>query len=107
MNRGELFRRSVDVPCTVDIAHTAEEFHAHVILEGIDIGAGDEVLVHGAPGSVGYGTHVVLERRATVIHVGWLERVWTRLCARFELALLYEVSFSPDRSITASARTRR
>ena len=104
---GELFRRSIDVPCTVDIAHTPEEFHAHVILEDVEVGPGDEVLVHGAPSRVGYGTHVVLERRATVVHVGAFERIWTRLCARFELTLLYEVSFSPERSLTASARTRR
>jgi hypothetical protein len=103
----ELFRHSVDVPCTIDIAHTPEEFHAHVTLDGIEVGPGDEVLVHGAPDRVGYGTQVVLERRATVVHAGWLQRLWTRMCARFELTLLYEVSFSPERSLTASARTRR
>ena len=36
-------------------------------------------------------------REATVERAGWLERQWTRLCARFELSELYEVSFTPGR----------
>jgi hypothetical protein len=38
-----------------------------------------------------------LRREATVERAGFLERVWVRLAAHFELAELYEVSFTPGR----------
>ncbi|MFO1323601.1 MAG: hypothetical protein U1F15_06015 [Burkholderiales bacterium] len=91
----ELARRSVDVPCTVDVAHTWESLHAHVELDDPTVGPGDEVLVHDAPANVGYGERIVCRRIATVRHAGWLARWWTRATSRFELTLLYEVSFSP------------
>jgi hypothetical protein len=100
-------RRSVDVPCTVDIAQTVESLHAHVELEGIEVGPGDAVLVHDAPTRVAYGEHIVCGRQATVTRAGLLGRVWTRLTSRFELTLLYEVSFSPEREASAVARRIR
>ncbi len=87
----------IEVPCTIDIAHTPEEFHAHVQLQGIEVGPGDEVLVHDAPIDIDWGEHIVCDRRATVTRATWLGKLWTRLSARFELTMLYEVSFSPDR----------
>ncbi len=44
------------------------------------------------------------ERRASVRRAGWLARLWTHLTARFELTLLYEVSFSAGRTAPAHAR---
>lgn len=90
----DLGRRKVEVPCTVDIEHSFDSLHAYVELEGIEVGPGDEVLVHGAPTEVPFGERVVCRRRATVTQAGWLDRVWTRLTARFELTELYEVGFS-------------
>jgi hypothetical protein len=98
--------RTIEVPCTVDVAHTPETLHAHVVLEGVDIGPGDEVLVHGAPTRIGYGERIVCRRRATVIRAGWWARAWTRLASRFELTLLYEVSFTPDRLGAVTARRK-
>lgn len=87
-------RRTVDVPCTVDIEHTEDSFHAYVELDGVEVGPGDEVLVHNAPTDIGFGDRIVCQRRATVVQAGPLERWWTRLSARLELTELYEVSFS-------------
>lgn len=96
--------RRVDVPCTVDVAQTVESLHAHVDLHGIEVGPGDAVLVHDAPTDVGYGERVVLDRKATVTRAGALRAWWTRMTSRFELTLLYEVSFSPG---PTAPRTRR
>lgn len=86
--------RRIEVSCTVEIAHTAESLHAHVVLDGIEPEAGDTVLVHDAPTNVRFGESLVCRRRATVVRAGPVRRAWTRLRARFELTELYEVSFS-------------
>lgn len=86
--------RTVEVPCTVDLEHSNDSFHAYVELEGIEVGPGDEVIVHDAPTEIGFGERVVVQRRATVRRAGLLERLWTRLTARLELTELYEVGFS-------------
>jgi hypothetical protein len=86
--------RTVEVPCTVDVEHSFDSLHAYVELEGIEVGPGDEVLVHDAPTEVPFGERIVVQRRATVVRAGWLKRLWTRLTARLELTELYEVGFS-------------
>lgn len=96
--------RHLDVACTVDIAQTVESLHAHVELEGLDVMPGDAVLVHDAPTKVAYGERVVCTRRATVTRASGWRRMWTRLTSRFELTLLYEVSFSPERPHAAKIR---
>lgn len=89
-----LTRGRVEVPCTVDLEHTEDSLHAYVDLEGVEVGPGDEVLVHDPPTDIGFGQRIVCERHATVVQAGWLLRWWTRLTARLELTELYEVSFS-------------
>jgi hypothetical protein len=84
-----------EVHCTLDVAQTPETLHAHVELFGIDIDPGDTVLVHGAPIALAYGDSLICERTATVVKAGALSRLWTRLTARFELEVLYEVGFLP------------
>lgn len=107
MTHPALLRRSIDVPCTVDIAHTVESLHAHVELKGIEVQPGDSVLVHDAPTDIGHGQHIVCDRKATVVRAGWFKRAWTRATSRFELTLLYEVSFSPARPDVKHARRIR
>ena len=91
------------VPCTVELAHTADDFYAHVVLEGVEVGPGDQVLVHDAPTTIAYGEHRICDTQATVSRATWLGRLLTRLTARFELTMLYEVSFSTAR-FASSAR---
>ncbi len=91
---------TLQIPCTIEIEQTHESFHAHLTLDGdIAIGPGDRVRVHGAPVRVAFGQKLVERRHATVTRAGWLRRAWTRISARFELAELYEVSFTPRRSL--------
>lgn len=91
-------RRTVEVPCTVDLEHTEDSLHAYVELDGVEVGPGDEVLVHDAPTTIGFGERKLHRRRATVRRAGPLERLWTRLTARLELTELYEVGFSSWRT---------
>jgi len=98
--------RSVDIPCTLDLAHTAETLHAHVTLDGVDVGPGDTVFVHDAPAAIGYGEHVLCARRATVVRAGRLRRAWTRLAGSFELLSLFEVGFS-ESTLHAAAHRRK
>lgn len=92
--------RTVVVPCTIEIENTFESLHAHVELHGAPpVDAGDEVLVHGDPIRVPYGSKVVLHRQATVTRAGAIERALTKLAARLELTELYEVSFSSGRTL--------
>jgi hypothetical protein len=101
-----LRRTCIEVPCTVDVAHTAQTLHAHVELDGVDVGPGDEVLLHDAPTRLAYGDHIVCNRRATVTQAGWFGRLWTRATSRFELTMLYEVSFSPGAAARAPRRSK-
>ena len=93
-------RRTIDVPCTVEIEQTPESLHAHVTLDaGFEIEPGDEVQVHDSPTSVPYGERIVVQRTATVTRAGAVERLWTRIAGNFELTELYEVSFSERRRL--------
>lgn len=93
-------RPAIETPCTIDIEHTNDSFHAHVVLDGdYAIGPGDRVCVHGAPVRIAFGEKLVERRRATVTPAGVLRRAWTMLSAKFLLTELYEVSFTPRRAL--------
>jgi hypothetical protein len=95
-----VFRRTFETPCTVEIEHSPRSLHAHVEIEGdVEIQPGDQVLVHDAPTDVPYGERVVVRRTATIVRAGFLERLWTRLAGNFELTELYDVSFSERRKL--------
>jgi hypothetical protein len=85
------------VPCTVEIEHTPESLHAHVELQGIDVGPGDEVIVHGAPTHVPFGERGTFDCYATVVRAGPIGRLKARLEGYLELTELYEVGFSEGR----------
>jgi hypothetical protein len=89
---------SVQVPCTIDLLNTAEFVHAHVELEGIEVGPGDTVVVHDAPSTIAFGEHQVMRRMATVTRATALDRFVTKLTAYLELTELYEVGFSAGRA---------
>lgn len=87
-----------DTPCRIEIEQSPDHFHAHVELaDQIEMQPGDRVRVHGDPIRIGFGERRVFERLATVQRAGLLRRTWTRLASNFELAELYEVSFTPGR----------
>jgi hypothetical protein len=90
--------RSITVPCTVEIEHTPESLHAHVSLEGIDVGPGDEVIVHGAPINVPFGERKVVTCSATVHRATMLGRMRAHIEGYLEITELYEVGFSEGRA---------
>ncbi len=91
--------RSFDVGCTIEVEQTAESLHAHVSLDNdVEIRAGDEVRIHGAPIKVAFGDRINLRRTATVVRAGALKRLLTYLAGYLELTELYEVSFSHGRA---------
>jgi len=87
-----------DTGCLILVEQSELAFHAHVELENdIAIRPGDQVRVHGDPVIVPFGESASFRRTATVHPAGALRRAWTRIAAYFELAELYEVSFTPRR----------
>ncbi|MFO0404829.1 MAG: hypothetical protein ACK50Q_00470 [Labrys sp. (in: a-proteobacteria)] len=88
-------KRTIDVPCTIEVSHTFDSLHAHVKLEGgVTIEPGDEVMVHGAPVEVPYGQVQIFKRQATIQRASWIERLWTRATGDLEFMDLCEFSFS-------------
>lgn len=88
-------RRTIDVPCTIEVENTFESLHAHVRLEGgVVIHPGDEVLVHGEKVEVPYGERRTFSRMATIQRASLLERLWTRATGDLEFMELCEFSFS-------------
>ena len=87
------FARPRDVPCAVDLEATQEHFHAHVALEGFDVDAGDEVLVHGTPARIPLGSQLQYRSNATVRPASWLKRHWVKLIGGTEFHELYDVGF--------------
>lgn len=87
-----------DTGCRIEIEQSPDHFHAHVKLDGnIPIYPGDKVKVHGDPIMVSFGEKVAYDRKATVERASPLRRAWTKFTGHFEMAELYEVSFTPGR----------
>ncbi len=104
---GRLFgaRETIEVPCTVELEHTAEFLQANVSLEGVVAEVGDRVLVHDAPTSVPFGDHQFFERRATLTRANALDRLLAKASAYLELTELYEVGFDREAFGGAPAKT--
>ncbi|UZK66641.1 hypothetical protein [Sphingomonas sp. M1-B02] len=94
-----LRRTRFDTPCRVEVELSDEYCRANVVLANdYEVGPGDRVKVHGAPICVGFGERRVEDRIATVERASTVERLWTKFAGHFEMAELYEVSFS-DRTV--------
>ncbi|MBU3695028.1 MAG: hypothetical protein FGM40_09415 [Rhodocyclaceae bacterium] len=89
------------VPCRVELAHTADDCYAHVILQDVEVGPGDSVQVLDPPTHIAWGERYAVERKAKVSRASWWERFKTHALSRFELDLLWEVSFSERRFSTS------
>ena len=85
------------VDCHIDMSNTSEFLYAHVDLNGIKVGPGDEVLVHHPIVDIEYGEILSYSGTATVSKAGIFSRLWVYLTARLEITMLYEVSFSTTR----------
>jgi hypothetical protein len=93
-------RQTFEAPCRVEVGHTAESLFAHVEIDSdFDMRPGDRVLVKNAPTETPFGYRVTVERRATIIRAGLIERLWTRFLGNFELTELYDVSFTNRRAL--------
>ena len=91
--------RRFEVGCTIDVEQTGESLHAHVSLDNnVEIHAGDEVTIHGAPVRVAFGDSVSLRRTATVVRASAFKRMMTHVAGYLDLTELYEVSFSDGRA---------
>jgi hypothetical protein len=91
-------RATIDVPCTIDMEQTRDSLHAYVDLVGVEVGPGDEVIVHDAPTAIAFGERAVYQRSATVRRAGPLKRLKAHIEGYLELTELYEVSFSDGRA---------
>ncbi len=90
--------RQITVPCTITIAHDADNLEAHVELDGgLEPEFGDRVLVHGDAVKLAFGERMVLRREATLTRASTLEKLIVLAKSRFELTELYEISFSGRR----------
>jgi hypothetical protein len=87
--------REIELLCSIDIEQTPESFHAHAIPEDIEIGPGDQIIVHDAPTTIGFGEKYTGTRKATLIRATALQRLWTEFRSIFEVSELYEVGFQP------------
>jgi hypothetical protein len=87
--------KQFDVPCTLDIEQTAESLHAYAFPEGVEIRAGDRVLVHGAPARIGFGDRMMIQSHATVYRANIFGRCWAHIDGLLSLFELYDVGFEP------------
>lgn len=86
-------RKTVRVPCELELERTHEYLCAHLDLIGEQVGPGDSVLIDDAPDRLEYGEVRRVQSTATVRHASWLRRVWTRTFGRFNIHELYDVGF--------------
>jgi hypothetical protein len=91
-------RKTLTVPCLLDIEVTPESVHAHAVPEGVTLYPGDQVLVHGAPSRIEFGDCYTRQCTATITRAGLLTRLLTRAAAWAQITELYEVSFAPVES---------
>ncbi len=91
-------KKEVQTGCTVRVSHTFEELSAQVTLDdGLEVGPGDRVLVHGAPVNPPYGEVWVERRVATLTRASRLGQLWVRLTGDLECLELLDVSFTDRR----------
>ena len=88
-----LYRRTIEVSATIDLEATSRELHAHVILDGVEVNEGDEVLVHGAPCYIPLNEKRTMAATATVSKASLPRRAWERVMGRTRITELYEVGF--------------
>lgn len=87
------WRRTLRVPCSVDLESTEAHFHAHVDLEGALPNEGDAVLVAGMPSRIALGECRTFASEATIERASFPRRMWQRVVGRTQITELYDVGF--------------
>jgi regulator of RNase E activity RraA len=87
----------ITAPCRIEIEQTRDSLHAHVEIDGVEIGPGDRVIIADAPGVTPFGESCVYERTATIMKANWFERIKAHIEGYLELTELYEAGFSERR----------
>jgi len=88
---------SRQVNYSLDMANTWEDLYAHVNIEGIDIGPGDAIKLHQVPVDLPYGQKKFVKGKASYFKASATKRWFIKTFSRFEITMLYEVSFSSTR----------
>jgi hypothetical protein len=91
--------RRIEVPCTIEIEQTPENLLAYTTPQGVDIGPGDRVLIHGAPTNIKFGDRITVMGSATIIRATIFGRFWAHVIGLLSLVELYEVGFEPKESL--------
>jgi len=86
--------RQFALTCDIDIEQSWESLHAHAIPDGVEIEAGDVIIVHDTLDAMTAALYTG-KRNATLIRAGFWRRHWTRFQSIFELTELFEVGFQP------------
>lgn len=86
-------RRTVRVPCEIELERTHEHLHAHVTLRGALPEPGDSVRLENAPARIAFGETQVVRTNATIRRASSLRRWWTRVWGIREFYELYDVGF--------------
>jgi hypothetical protein len=89
---------------SLDMANTWDDLYAHVELEGVDIGPGDAVKLHNAPVNLPYGQKRQFTGKASYFKASSFKKWFITTFSRFEITMLYEVSFSSTRFSKQRAR---
>ncbi len=95
---------SKQVNYSLDMSNTWEDLYAHVDLEDVDIGPGDSVKLHQVPVDLPYGQKRQVKGKASYFKASALKRWFITTFSRFEITMLYEVSFSSTRFSKQRAR---
>lgn len=99
-----VFGRRIEIECDVDLERSLDSFHAYAVPDGVEIGPGDRVLVHGLPDRLEFGECRQFRAKATVFKAGALKRIFTEYASVFELTGLYEVGFAPADELVLRTR---
>ncbi len=98
---------SKQVNYSLEMANTWEDLYAHVDIEGVDIGPGDAIKLHHVPVDLPYGQKRHVLGQASYFKASGLKRWLIKTFSRFELTMLYEVSFSSTRFSKHRIRTMK
>jgi hypothetical protein len=88
-----LGRRFEEITIDLDLEQTPESLHAYAIPVEVEIGPGDELVMHGAPAGVAFGERRSMQVRATLRRAGWYDRARVHVEGFFTFAELFNVGF--------------